>query len=79
MRSCRATTRLSPGAAFTSAAWPRGHRHTGHERFLIPKGGLRDSDGTRLRAGDPVLDRDGTERDSAAPKACLPAVQSSVP
>ena len=32
-----------------------GHRHNGHEQFLILEGELHESDGTILRAGDLVL------------------------
>lgn len=52
----------------------RGHRHNGHEQFLILEGELHESDGTILRAGDMVLYRDGTEHNSHTPNGCLLAV-----
>ena len=52
----------------------RGHRHTGHEQFLILEGELHESDGTILRAGDMVFYRDGTEHNSFTPNGCLLAV-----
>jgi anti-sigma factor ChrR (cupin superfamily) len=52
----------------------RGHRHNGHEQFLILEGELHESDGTILRAGDMVLYRDGTEHNSFTPTGCLLAV-----
>ena len=52
----------------------RGHRHNGHEQFLILEGELHESDGTILRAGDLVFYRDGTEHNSYTPHGCLLAV-----
>ena len=52
----------------------RGHRHNGHEHFLILEGELHESDGTILRAGDMVFYRDGTEHSSHTPGGCLLAV-----
>lgn len=52
----------------------RGHRHNGHEQFLILEGELHENDGTILRAGDLVFYRDGTEHDSFTPNGCLLAV-----
>ena len=52
----------------------RGHRHNGHEQFLILKGELHESDGTILRAGDLVFYRDGSEHNSYTPNGCLLAV-----
>ena len=52
----------------------RGHRHNGHEQFLILEGELHESDGTILRAGDMVFYRDGTEHNSWTPNGCLLAV-----
>jgi anti-sigma factor ChrR (cupin superfamily) len=52
----------------------RGHRHNGHEQFLILEGELHESDGTVLRAGDMVFYRDGTEHNSHTPNGCLLAV-----
>ena len=52
----------------------RGHRHNGHEQFLILEGELHESDGTILRAGDMVFYRDGTEHHSHTPTGCLLAV-----
>jgi anti-sigma factor ChrR (cupin superfamily) len=52
----------------------RGHRHNGHEQFLILEGELHESDGTILRAGDMVFYRDGTEHNSFTPTGCLLAV-----
>ncbi|MGL6208572.1 MAG: cupin domain-containing protein [Paracoccaceae bacterium] len=52
----------------------RGHRHNGHEQFLILEGELHESDGTILRAGDMVFYRDGTEHHSFTPGGCLLAV-----
>lgn len=49
----------------------RGHRHTGHEQFLILEGASHESDGTILRTGDMVFYRDGTERNSFSPDGCL--------
>ena len=52
----------------------RGHRHNGHEQFLILEGELHESDGTVFRAGDMVFYRDGTEHNSYTPNGCLLAV-----
>jgi anti-sigma factor ChrR (cupin superfamily) len=52
----------------------RGHRHNGHEQFLILEGELHESDGTVFRAGDLVFYRDGTEHNSFTPNGCLLAV-----
>lgn len=52
----------------------RGHRHNGHEQFLILEGELHESDGTILRAGDLVFYADGTEHNSYTPGGCLLAV-----
>ena len=49
----------------------RGHRHNGHEQFLILEGELHESDGTVLRAGDLVFYKDGTEHNSFTPQGCL--------
>lgn len=52
----------------------RGHRHNGHEQFLILEGELHESDGTILRPGDMIFYRDGTEHNSYAPNGLLAAV-----
>ncbi len=52
----------------------RGHRHNGHEQFLILEGELHESDGTVLRSGDMVWYRDGSEHNSYSPTGCLLAV-----
>jgi uncharacterized RmlC-like cupin family protein len=57
----------------------RGHRHNGHEQFLILEGELHESDGTVLRAGDLVFYRDGTEHNSFTPNGCLLAVHIAGP
>jgi anti-sigma factor ChrR (cupin superfamily) len=57
----------------------RGHRHNGHEQFLILEGELHESDGTILRAGDMVFYRDGTEHNSYTPDGCLLAVHIAGP
>lgn len=57
----------------------RGHRHNGHEQFLILEGELHESDGTILRAGDMVFYRDGTEHNSHTPNGCLLAVHIAGP
>jgi anti-sigma factor ChrR (cupin superfamily) len=57
----------------------RGHRHNGHEQFLILEGELHESDGTILRAGDMVFYRDGTEHNSYTPNGCLLAVHVAGP
>jgi anti-sigma factor ChrR (cupin superfamily) len=56
-----------------------GHRHNGHEQFLILEGELHESDGTILRAGDLVFYRDGTEHNSYTPNGCLLAVHIAGP
>lgn len=57
----------------------RGHRHNGHEQFLILEGELIESDGTVLRAGDLVFYRDGSEHHSYTPNGCLLAVHIAAP
>ena len=57
----------------------RGHRHNGHEQFLILEGELHESDGTVLKAGDLVFYRDGSEHDSYTPNGCLLAVHIAGP
>ena len=57
----------------------RGHRHNGHEQFLILEGELHESDGTVLRAGDLVFYKDGTEHNSFTPQGCLLAVHIAGP
>jgi anti-sigma factor ChrR (cupin superfamily) len=57
----------------------RGHRHNGHEQFLILEGELHESDGTIFRAGDLVFYRDGTEHYSYTPNGCLLAVHIAGP
>ena len=52
----------------------RGHRHNGHEQFLILEGELIENDGTVYRKGDLVFYRDGTEHNSHTPNGCLLAV-----
>ncbi|MBI1172584.1 cupin [bacterium] len=52
----------------------RGHRHNGHEQFLILEGELHESDGKVLKAGDLVFYRDGSEHNSYTPTGCLLAV-----
>jgi hypothetical protein len=52
----------------------RGHRHNGHEQFLILDGELHESDGTILRKGDLVFYANGTEHHSHTPNGCLLAV-----
>jgi hypothetical protein len=52
----------------------RGHRHNGHEQFLILEGELHESDGRILKAGDLVFYRDGSEHNSYTPNGCLLAV-----
>ena len=56
-----------------------GHRHNGHEQFLILEGELHESDGTILKAGDLVFYRDGTEHNSYTPNGCLLAVHIAGP
>ncbi len=57
----------------------RGHRHNGHEQFLILEGELHESDGTILRAGDMVFYHDGSEHNSYTPGGCLLAVHIAGP
>ncbi len=57
----------------------RGHRHNGHEQFLILEGELIESDGTVLRQGDLVFYRDGSEHHSYSPDGCLLAVHIAGP
>ena len=57
----------------------RGHRHNGHEQFLILEGELHESDGTILRAGDLVFYRGGSEHHSYTPGGCLLAVHIAGP
>lgn len=57
----------------------RGHRHNGHEQFLILEGELHESDGTIFRKGDLVFYRDGTEHNSYTPNGCLLAVHIAGP
>lgn len=57
----------------------RGHRHNGHEQFLILEGELHESDGTILRAGDMIFYRDGTEHHSYSPNGCLAVVHITGP
>jgi anti-sigma factor ChrR (cupin superfamily) len=56
-----------------------GHRHNGHEQFLILEGELHESDGTVFRAGDLVFYQDGTEHNSFTPDGCLLAVHIAGP
>ncbi len=57
----------------------RGHRHNGHEQFLILEGALHESDGTILRAGDLVFYHGGSEHNSYTPNGCLLAVHIAGP
>lgn len=57
----------------------RGHRHNGHEQFLILEGELIESDGTVFRKGDLVFYRDGSEHHSYSPDGCLLAVHIAGP
>lgn len=57
----------------------RGHRHNGHEQFLILEGELHESDGRVLKAGDLVFYRDGSEHHSYTPNGCLLAVHIAGP
>ncbi len=57
----------------------RGHRHNGHEQFLILEGELHESDGRILKAGDLVFYRDGSEHHSYTPNGCLLAVHIAGP
>ena len=73
-----------PGVGFHVYRMPpgmttRGHRHNGHEQFLILEGELHESDGTVFRAGDMVFYRDGTEHNSYTPNGCLLAVHIAGP
>jgi anti-sigma factor ChrR (cupin superfamily) len=56
-----------------------GHRHNGHEQFLILEGELHEPDGTILKAGDLVFYRDGSEHNSHTPNGCLLAVHIAGP
>ena len=74
----------APGTGFHVYRMPAGmttlgHRHNGHEQFLILQGELHESDGTILRAGDMVFYRDGTEHNSYSPDGCLLAVHIAAP
>jgi uncharacterized RmlC-like cupin family protein len=81
-RSCNWTTAMTGclGEGFHVYRMPpgmttRGHRHNGHEQFLILEGELHESDGTAsFGAGDMVFYRDGTEHNSYTPNGCLLAV-----
>jgi anti-sigma factor ChrR (cupin superfamily) len=57
----------------------RGHRHNGHEQFLILEGELIENDGTIYRKGDLVWLRNGTEHNSYTPDGCLLAVHIAGP
>lgn len=57
----------------------RGHRHNGHEQFLILEGELIENDGRVFKAGDLVWLRDGTEHSSYTPNGCLLAVHIAGP
>lgn len=57
----------------------RGHRHNGHEQFLILEGELHEPDGTMLKARDLVFYRDGSEHKSYTPNGCLLAVHIAGP
>ena len=57
----------------------RGHRHNGHEQFLILEGELHEPDGTILKVGDLVFYRDGSEHNSYTPNGCLQAVHIAGP
>lgn len=52
----------------------RGHRHNGHEQFLILEGEVHESDGTILRPGDMVFYRGGSEHHSYAPNGALAVI-----
>ena len=56
-----------------------GHRHNGHEQFLILEGELHEPDGTVLKAGDLVFYRNGSEHNSYTPNGCLLAVHIAGP
>ncbi len=57
----------------------RGHRHNGHEQFLILEGELIENDGTVFKKGDLVWLRGGTEHHSHTPNGCLLAVHIAGP
>jgi anti-sigma factor ChrR (cupin superfamily) len=57
----------------------RGHRHNGHEQFLILEGELHESDGRVLKAGDLVFYRDRSEHASYTLNGCLLAVHIAGP
>ena len=57
----------------------RGHRHNGHEQFLILEGELIENDGRVFKKGDLVWLRDGTEHNSYTPNGCLLAVHIAGP
>jgi anti-sigma factor ChrR (cupin superfamily) len=57
----------------------RGHRHNGHEQFLILEGEVHESDGTILRPGDMIFYRDGTEHHTYSPNGCLAVVHITGP
>ncbi|MGV8986871.1 MAG: cupin domain-containing protein [Cypionkella sp.] len=57
----------------------RGHRHNGHEQFLILEGELHEPDGRVLKAGDLVFYRNGSEHNSYTPNGCLLAVHIAGP
>lgn len=57
----------------------RGHRHNGHEQFLILEGELHESDGTVFRKGDMVFYKGGSEHNSYTPEGCLLAVHIAGP
>lgn len=57
----------------------RGHRHNGHEQFLVLEGELIENDGTVFKTGDLVWLRDGTEHHSYTPNGCLLAVHIAGP
>ena len=57
----------------------RGHRHSGHEQYLILEGELIESDGTVFRRGDMVFYKGGSEHHSHTPQGCLLAVHIAGP
>jgi uncharacterized cupin superfamily protein len=57
----------------------RGHRHNGHEQFLILEGEVHESDGTILRPGDMIFYRNGTEHHSYSPNGALAVVHITGP
>jgi anti-sigma factor ChrR (cupin superfamily) len=57
----------------------RGHRHNGHEQFLVLEGELHESDSTVLKAGDLVFYCDVTEHNSCTPNGCLLTVHIAGP